>query len=422
MTVSDPSLVSLANCGDAPASPAPRVDLAAARDARRARYELQRVAQRILRGVPHPRTGGYWRTVDCFGRVSPGGMAVRMTPAIDRASYVGVCVCGSVWVCPVCSARISELRRMEIAAAHAVHAAAGYRSLMLTLTVPHDLRDELSVLLGRRRAQGRVGLAGAIHRYRQDRQVRHVVDMLRRTGFVRATEITRGAHGWHPHYHELWLVEVDEDDRLRMLAQRELLRAWQRACCNSGLDEPNHHGVDLRWAWDVSTYLVKVGRDAGEPLDLDLRAIAQAERSRRWSAARELVAAGTKRARRGNRNPWQLLRDAGDGDADARAAFAEFARATLGQRQLVWSRGLKAALAIPERSDDELARHVDEDSYLVTVIPAARWRALLSLPWDWRPRVLELAEEGGAHAIHDFLDLLEVDPERAREYARIAQE
>ena len=231
----------------------------ALRDARKKRYELQRVARDILCGVPHPAHGS-WRTMSCGADVSGGAVAVRYAPEISRASYVGACICASVWVCPVCSARISELRRIEIAAAHAVHAAAGGSALMLTLTTPHAQADELRTLLGRRRQSGRTGLAGATQRWRNDRATHAAIRALGRVVWIRASEITYGAAGWHPHYHELWLSTCPPDDRIRVAAQRELLRAWQRAVRNAGLGDANRYGLDLRWAWDASAYLAKAGQ------------------------------------------------------------------------------------------------------------------------------------------------------------------
>lgn len=399
------SLVSITNCVHTPPplvpALAPETDLL--RDARQRRYELQRVAASILSNLPHPK-GREWRTVRCLLHFNGNGVAVRYSPSISRASFAGACVCGSVWVCPVCSARICELRRVEIAAAHGVHAAAGGTALFVTLTTPHELADSLGSLLGNRRKAGRMGLAGAMQRFRNDRQVRRVMDMLSRVGFIRATEITRGANGWHPHFHELWLTTCEQDDRIRARAAKVLLDVWKRSCVASGLSEPNERGLDMRWSWDASEYLSKIGHE------------------QTWGSARELVAAATKRGRKSSRNAWQLLRAVGDGDRQAQAAFEEFATATLGQRQLVWQRGLKAALAIQERSDEELAKHVDEDSFVMTVIPADRWRALLRLPQEWRADVLDLAEGAGPEAVSDFLDLLEVDPSRARDFVRFTLE
>lgn len=372
--------------------------------ARRRRYELQRVAAQLLRSIKHP-AGKDWRTIRCLQAPS-GAVAIRYTPQIKRASFVGCCVCGSVWVCPVCSARISELRRVEIAAAHGVHAAAGGSALLVTLTVPHAISDHLSALLGTRKGTARTGIAGAVQRFRISRSYKSITHALGLVGLVRATEITRGSSGWHPHLHELWFVCAEQDDRQRINAQHHLARVWQESALQSGLGEPSlDRGVDLRWAWDASAYLSKVGHERAS-----------------WGPENEIASAIRKRGRRGSLGPWELLRLAGDGGRAATDAWTEFAIATYRNRQLVWTRGLKAALSIEERSDEQLARHVDEESFLLAVIPPERWRVVLSLEWEARGQLLELAEQGGPDLVSDFIDLAEVDPARARDFARITLE
>jgi len=363
------------------------------RASRARRFSLQTVAKDVLRTVPHPH-GSTWRTVKCLTVPNGDGVSIRYTPEIQRASFVGACVCGSVWVCPVCSARISELRRVELAAMHATHAAAGGCAYMLTLTVPHAKGDRLADLLGRRR-EGSGGLADAVNRFRCDRTAKRLLSDLERVGFVRATEITHGANGWHPHFHELWFCITPA----RLHHARELLLSvWQRACGNAGLSIPNARGVDLREAWDASAYLAKIGHE------------------QTWSAARELVTAGTKRGRSGSRNAWQLLDAAGQGDRSARSAFAEFACATLGQRQLIASKGLRPAMGVADRSDDELAQHVDESSYLIATIDAADWSLVLQLPGDARAALLVLAEDEGPEAVADFVSILRLDPSLALDF------
>lgn len=369
----------------------------AIRSARARRYQLQRVAQGLLREVEHPRRGGCWRTLNCLYRLEAQAVEIRYTPEINRASFVGCCVCGSVWVCPVCSARICELRRAEIAAMHATHTAAGGSALLVTFTVPHCLDDRLADLFGKRR-KGTGGLSAAVNRFRADRLVKATTAITHRIGYLRATEITHGGAGWHPHYHELWFCSIPEGSIGLHQLTADLLDRWARACSASGLSRPNERGVDVRWAWDASTYLSKIGHD------------------QTWSAARELVSAATKKARIGNRNSWQLLAAASDGDLQAAAAFGEFAQATLGQRQLVSSRGLKALMGIEERSDEELAEHVDESSFRLSVIDAEDWRAVLTLPFDARARLLDLAEDEGPDSVSDFFTLLRLDSEAAREF------
>ena len=68
------------------------------------RYALQAVARDIL---PKSRTALCLRT-----RIKGGdGVGVWKCDHSGTAHYSGLIVCGSVWTCPVCGAKISEKRR-----------------------------------------------------------------------------------------------------------------------------------------------------------------------------------------------------------------------------------------------------------------------------------------------------------------------
>lgn len=361
---------------------------------RRCRYELQQAAtQLIYAHRPEHPAGRRWRVVSCL-RGATGEVVVYYQPAIGRASYGGACVCGQAWVCAVCSARITELRRAEVAAAHAVHAAAGGSALMATLTVPHALDDRLSALLGTRRGGSRSGLRGAVQRLRNSRPYRWVAESLGVVGSIVAVEITRGSAGWHPHQHWLLLVAADEDDRLRIAARDALAREWQRCARAAGLGEPSlDRGVDLGWAWDASRYLAKLGHERSS-----------------WGADAEIARSAVKRGRRGSRGPFELLRDAAAGDPSAISAWIELIQSTYRVPQLQWSRGLRAALAIADRSDEELARTTDEDSVEVATIDRRTWRRVLELGYRARCELLEAAERDPAYGVSDFLASLDEAP------------
>ena len=76
----------------------------------------------------------------------------------------GLQTCGSVWVCPVCGAKVVERRRGEIQQAMAMHRACGGEVHLLTLTVPHTRFDALEGLLER---QGK-----ALQGFLRDRKVK----------------------------------------------------------------------------------------------------------------------------------------------------------------------------------------------------------------------------------------------------------
>ena len=93
--------------------------------ARLERFSLQSVVRHVLPGG---------RTAKCLRvrrRTSEGqeaSISVWRSVEFESAHYKGLQTCGSVWACPVCSAKISERRRIELAAAIAMHKAAGAMS------------------------------------------------------------------------------------------------------------------------------------------------------------------------------------------------------------------------------------------------------------------------------------------------------
>ena len=280
-----------------------------------------------------------------------------------RASFRGVKVCGNVWGCPVCAARIAHKRREEANAALAWGRAVGVVPVMITLTARHGREDALADLLD--------GMKEAKRALRQHRAWRGI--KARISGTITATEMTHGGNGWHPHFHEVLFIEAaDEAEALALVAP--LGDAWRASLRGKGLDGAAA-AFDAQGAGAAGDYLTK------------------------WGAGEELTLNGAKRGRKGGRTPRQLLRAAGGGDAQARALWAEYFRATSGRRrrQLVWSPGLKAAVGLDEVEDEAAAQ---EEAAADEVAAVAEWDGE-----GWRRvrpkrvRLLEAAERGGAAAV-----------------------
>ena len=62
------------------------------------------------------------------------------------AHYAGLTTCGSIWACPVCSAKI-RTRATEISEATAAWDRAGNSVYMITFTTPHDMGMKLRPLI-----------------------------------------------------------------------------------------------------------------------------------------------------------------------------------------------------------------------------------------------------------------------------------
>jgi hypothetical protein len=172
-------------------------------------------------------------------------------------------------------------------------------------------------------------------------------------GSIRAVEVTYGENGWHPHAHVLLLFEDAVTSSERADLEEWLYGRWARHCEALDLGTPSRaHGIDLQ---DVNAthglgeYLTKVVGG-------------------NWGIGNELARSDLKKSG-GGRTPWDLLSDfAEDGDADAGRLFQEFMIATKGRHFLVFSRGLKARLAIDEAAtDEELAASEGADEFRLRV-------------------------------------------------------
>ncbi|MBR8030373.1 protein rep [Burkholderia cenocepacia] len=353
-------------------------DATAVNEARSGRFMLQRVSRRVLRESKNPR-GVDWRVVGCTHRRVSAEVAVLRNKATARARFGGLRICGSVWTCPVCAAKISEHRRAEIHAATDTHTQAGGGIYMLTLTFSHKRADNVALLVK--------ALKRALKLLRDHRTYKQCKQYIDYVGLIRALEVTYGdANGWHPHVHELWLTAKKLTRAQLRLVQKEIFEAWRVACVSAGLGEPNRkQGVTFIEAESAQEYVVKFGR---EP---------------KWGVGSELAKAHTKKGRLASLTPFDLLRLAGDGDRRAASLFETFAQAFYGSRQLFWSRGLKKLFGIVDMSDEEVAELESDEAELVTRISADEWRAVLRQPFDARGLVLELAENGGSDAVERFV-------------------
>ena len=345
------------------------------------RFILQQVARKLL-----PKT----RTNYCL-RLRQKGKQVQVWKSNEfkTASFAGLQTCGSVWACPVCSAKIAERRRGEIVAAMAAHKAAGGTVTLLTLTAPHQRADNLGDLLKKQ--------AKALNRFTNDRHVKAAFKAMGIIGQIRALEVTHGRlspsnNGWHPHYHLLQFGGIGVDlaplGWLEMLDVEDVLyQRWANACKLAGLGEPSReHGLKLDDGSKAAKYVAK------------------------WGLEDEMTKGHTKKALHGE-TPFDFLRAqlADSSDKQAGALFREFAETFKGKRQLLWSTGLKNRYAIGELSDDELSAQMDDEARLLGQIRLDQWCDVLAV--EGRGVVLQLAASGGWDAVASYLASIKRNPE-----------
>lgn len=277
-----------------------------------------------------------------------------------KAGFDGLKTCASVWCCPCCSPRISARRKDDLDVLLSGARASGLAVVMLTLTARHDRHMKLAPFLD--------ALKDAKRRFRQRREWRGLKPVF--VGSVTATEVTHGRNGWHPHFHEIAVLDCLPAAALSLI---EGLRAAWLACLHGVGLSGNEAAFQFQSAQAAGAYVAKFG------------------------AAEELALQGQKRGRNGSRGPWQLLDDARDGCARSAAIWREYALAFRGRRQLVWSPGLKARFNIGETSDDEAAAEVDPAPPAAEVLrgwagASDRWR----LARRRRVALVQAAETGGS--------------------------
>jgi hypothetical protein len=77
------------------------------------------------------------RVAQCLRQINPlaAGVEVLHSPEHQVAHYKSLIVCGSVWMCPLCAAKISERRRDELERAITRHIELQGAVFMATYTV-----------------------------------------------------------------------------------------------------------------------------------------------------------------------------------------------------------------------------------------------------------------------------------------------
>ncbi len=300
---------------------------------------------------------------------------VLYAPEYQSATLRGLTTCASPWACSICAPKISVRRREELRAGIASWEAGGGRVALVTYTLRHKLGDDLGLML---RAMG-----AARRSLKSGRRAQTIMQSFGLVGSVRSLEVTHGANGWHPHYHELAFLRAGVDP---LALQGVLLDVWSAAVVDAGLRDITSRGVDVTMAdLTVADYLSKFGHD------------------RVWGLDAEIMLGRLKRAHLKGATPVQLLTAAMAGDIEAAALWLEYAAATKGQRQTVWSNGLRALLGLgkPETDRDVAAAIDGAFSVLLASLTGAQWRVVVAN--DAIPELVGVAYRGVAADLWQFL-------------------
>lgn len=320
---------------------------------RNERYAMQSVARLALPSE---------KVSMCLRMVNGNQVGVHKHRKTNRTFYGGLLVCGRVWQCPVCAAKISEKRRKELELCFSQHKENGGFISMLTVTFGHHKTDKLKDMLD--------NFSKALTRFMGCRGFTNIRDEIGLIGRVRVLEVTHGINGFHPHSH-IALFHTNEIDPDEL--KEKMYELWERACNAFGLSTSYEYGLDLQDGSEAERYMSKHGT---------------------WSLEQELSKAHIKKAKNGSLSPFDFLRMyLQTEDEKYIILFREYAKYFKGKRQMHFSRGLKSMFDLEEKTDEELAKEKLEEADLLGLLSLEEWKYVLK--YDLRVTLLENVESYG---------------------------
>jgi len=282
------------------------------------RYERRTALQKITR-LPRLKKCGNTP-------ISSASVEIGVTGGV--AHFRNLATCGSVWACPVCSAKILAARSIEIAEAIERWTSLGGSFAFQTLTMSHHRRTGLkaaSRALAKAFTATNAGRFSGVHK------------SFGQVGYLKSVEITHGVNGWHVHLHILrflddWLDDSDIESWSQLIYGK-----WSTSLVNQGFARPSLKAQDM--------HMVKVGKDLDGYF------------TKAFDNPRDLAGEAFTASAGHGRTPWQLFDSAlTDESGNDMQLWHEYERATKGEHQVAWSKDLRSMLGMGAiGSDEELA-------------------------------------------------------------------
>jgi len=376
-------------------------------------------------------------------------MRVRHSTTVDvwmstehkKAFYGGLCTCSGVWVCPVCATKIQTRRRLEILAFfRKIYKEKAKQVAMVTFTFPHYITDTLEDSLSKQ--------AEALRKFRSSDNFSWEEFKLLNGygGLIRALEIMFGQNGWHPHTHELWVLDYWEEDLEREGKIKEyLLDRWRKACISAGLldgtnarrvEDFNKQSLDIQFRVKDGEYVTKEKIKENDNWEDEKKA--------KWGADNEMTGGLCKVAKRDGMHPFQillgtdknLLKDARNKEEQATITknierytklFIEYTNGTKGKAQLFWTPGLKLLCGIAEKTDEQIMAEQEDNADVLASLEDKHWACVQKFGFDGA--LLDLAEKDDFEGLRKWfaqynIELLPPTPisDEQREYENLIKQ
>ena len=355
-------------------------DTAVAKNRRERRYQLREVARSIAPGALR----GCGRTM----LVVNERVEVKINDGVGH--FTGLATCGSVWMCPVCEAKIRHKRALMVERWLNQAFEMGHGVEFVTLTCRHWLGQALADLFSRSQK--------AFHGMRMQRAFRDLMARFE-LRWIMVREVLHGPiNGWHPHFHLAVITWTPLTDTERAELEDGFWRGWSHQLQGVGLSALRGPGVLIKPCTSrsgLAEYLCKVVGDDARPTR---------------GLALELTRGDLKTSKTSLlRTPEQILSDFADtGDQADRALYREYCIATKARRMMTITKGLKQHLSInePDQTDEELATAEVGGETLLRMGRTA-WGRVVAL--DLRLHLLVVAETSGRAGLRALMTKIAPD-------------
>jgi len=286
-------------------------------------------------GIAEVMQGTGERVCQCLRRAAPIPGSLRSYSHIkllvsrkeNKARFGNLIICGSIWACPWCASRISEDRRQRLAEAVRIAYERGYGVYLLSYTFRHQYSDKIKELL-----------PVASKAFSATRTRRDWLKWRQEYGYladIRDLEVTVGDNGFHPHFHQILILDHVLTENEQKKLEKEAKKLWVGTLARAGLSATLENGLKIIDDYGrIAEYLTKYGK-------------MPEERPAHSGSTYELTYQ-TSKGDFDNRNMWQVAEDYQNRIDRPNCTwqisgrlFREYALAFKGRRQLEPSRSSK---------------------------------------------------------------------------------
>ncbi len=287
--------------------------------------------------------------------------------------------CSSIWSCPVCLARVSERRRIEIETGiknflTSSHGPSSHgRIVHCVFTLQHHAEDSLKLSLNR--------LNNSFSEFCDHRQWSMAVSRFGIEGYIKSFELTKGVNGWHPHLHVAFFFdnEIKPKEVHKWMRERWISKVQSQGGLSTGLF------IDFRRemnANNFSDYLTK-----------------------NWNITHELTKSNSK-----SKSMNILIYKGFHGDNESCMSVREYIDTMRGKRMLRWSKGLKDKLGIDDKEDEAINEQETGTRDLFLLIDREEWEKIVGN--ELRSNILNMTKKFGLDDTKNWLHGVGIEAKR----------